>query len=1008
MATSSQREGGRESAPPTPSTSSTEKKPQTADNEVQKLIGRQEECPTQPQGGGCTWKQGDPKPPHLKEEEEELWTTQDKECLLGSEEPDLTKLPLTGVSLKAEDHEDQEEQHFTESQGWDSTLKQEDPQPPHVNKEQEKLWTTQEGEHELTKLPLTVVSVKTEDHEDKPLESPQLHHSRSEENRGAELPSSSSLQHMTTKADGDHCGGSQADNLLAPLSDSDDTTSHSPEDEAWHDIQEPFSSDPDWEGDMRTHTDNKHTECSKKKTDIQKLNGPQEERPTEAHGWHSTLRQENPQPSHVKKEEEEPQTPHIKEEDEELWITPEGKRLQGREEADPTKLPLTVVSVKTEDHEDKPPESLRWLCPSDVQQLIDQQEQPQEGNSTLKQEAPQSLHIKEEEEELWIPQERECLLHLKKADLTKWPLTVVTVKTEDIDDKPPESSQLHHSPSEENRGAELPSSSSLQHMTTETDENHCGGSQAESLLAPISNSEDEDGEDAQEPLKRITGWEGDMRAHTDNKHSEWFRKETGKKSITCSVCDKSFSYKSRLIRHMWTHTGEKPFICSVCAKSFSFQCDLTRHMLTHTGEKPFSCSSCVKSFSSKWRLTEHMLTHTGEKPFGCSVCGQRFFRKSRMASHMRKHTGEKPEKLFLCSVCAKTFSNKCNLTRHMLTHTGEKSFVCSVCAKSFSFKGDLTRHILTHTGEKPFSCSCCVKRFSSKGHLTRHMRTHTGEKRFSCSCCVKRFSSKDHLSRHMLTHTGEKPFDCSVCSKRFCQKSQILSHMKTHTGEKPFGCSVCAERFSFKCDLTRHMLTHTKEKSFSCSVCPKRFSFKCLLTQHMLTHTGEKRFSCSVCGKRFSFKCLLTQHMLKHTGEKPFSCSDCAKSFFYKGDLKRHMLTHTGEKPFSCSVCAKSFSLNCLLTRHMLTHTGEKPFQCSVCGKSFSFKHHLTYHMPTHTGIKPFGCSVCGQRFPRKSLMVSHMKKHTEKPFSCSVCAQRFSQKSHLVSHMRTHRRKTF
>ncbi|XP_061759028.1 uncharacterized protein LOC133554374 isoform X3 [Nerophis ophidion] len=60
---------------------------------------------------------------------------------------------------------------------------------------------------------------------------------------------------------------------------------------------------------------------------------------------------------HIKEEEEEPQYPHIKEEEEEVWITLDGDCLPGQEEADLAKCPLTVVSVKTENHEDRPPES---------------------------------------------------------------------------------------------------------------------------------------------------------------------------------------------------------------------------------------------------------------------------------------------------------------------------------------------------------------------------------------------------------------------------------------------------------------------------------------------------------------------------------------------------------------------------------------------------------------------------------------------------------------------------
>ncbi|XP_054628152.1 uncharacterized protein LOC129179220 isoform X2 [Dunckerocampus dactyliophorus] len=247
--------------------------------DAQQLIGRQGERPRQPQGGISALKQKEPQPPHVKEEEKELWITQEGECLLGSEEADLTTLPTTGVSVKTEDHEDKppessqlhhsphvqqlidcQEEHSRQPEGGISTLKREHPQPPHVKEEEEELWTTPEGkclhgpeEADLTKLLLTGVSVKTEDHEDKPPESSQLHHSPSEENRRAEPPSSSSPQHMTTEADGDQ------------ISDSEHT-SRSSDDEDGDDTREASSSDTDGEGDMRTHADNKHSGCSKKKT----------------------------------------------------------------------------------------------------------------------------------------------------------------------------------------------------------------------------------------------------------------------------------------------------------------------------------------------------------------------------------------------------------------------------------------------------------------------------------------------------------------------------------------------------------------------------------------------------------------------------------------------------------------------------------------------------------------------------------------------------------------------
>ncbi|XP_061746750.1 involucrin-like isoform X3 [Nerophis ophidion] len=148
------------------------------------------------------------------------------------------------------------------------------------------------------------------------------------------------------------------------------------------------------------------------RTDIHQLIEHQEECLPHLQGDSFTL--EYPQPLFFKEEEG-------------------GECPVGQEEADLSKFPLTVVSVKTEEHEDKPPESSQLHHSPNVQQ---------------------SPHIKEEEEEVWITQEEECLLGQEEADLSKFPLTVVSVKTEEHEDKPPESSQLHHSPNVQQVSAE--------------------------------------------------------------------------------------------------------------------------------------------------------------------------------------------------------------------------------------------------------------------------------------------------------------------------------------------------------------------------------------------------------------------------------------------------------------------------------------------------------------------------------------------------------------------------
>ncbi|XP_038592425.1 uncharacterized protein LOC119916466 isoform X1 [Micropterus salmoides] len=119
------------------------------------------------------------------------------------------------------------------------------------------------------------------------------------------------------------------------------------------------------------------------------------------------------------------------------------------------------------------PRRQKTVFPTDVQQLlVIKEEVPSECSPSLDQEDPELLHIKEEQEELWTSQEGEQLNGLEEADITRFPFTAVTVKSEDEEEKP-QSPQLHQSQTEDNREAEPSASSSATQIKTETD----GGSE---------------------------------------------------------------------------------------------------------------------------------------------------------------------------------------------------------------------------------------------------------------------------------------------------------------------------------------------------------------------------------------------------------------------------------------------------------------------------------------------------------------------------------------------------
>ncbi|XP_059474666.1 zinc finger protein 436 isoform X1 [Neocloeon triangulifer] len=336
----------------------------------------------------------------------------------------------------------------------------------------------------------------------------------------------------------------------------------------------------------------------------------------------------------------------------------------------------------------------------------------------------------------------------------------------------------------------------------------------------------------------------------------------------CVDCQKKFKLKSSLERHRRViHFEGETYSCPECDARCPDKGTLARHMYTHTGLKPYTCNRCDKMFSRKYHLERHVIqTGCDGKPkpsHPCQVCGRMFSRKDNLREHLRAHAGQvKRKKKYNCEFCNKEFHGTSLLQIHTRIHTGERPYPCDFCEKTFPSSGAMKKHRRMHTGERPYECKECFAKFAAKETLNRHVKTHTGVKPHTCGYCGKSFIQASQLRSHIFHHTGEYGFTCDICNKSFNRRVRLSMHIKyVHEGAKPYECDQCTKTFVRKEDLARHTILHSGVKSHKCPICEKQFAMKSSLKIHLLTHTKEPPRSCDECGRAFIRQDCLLRHM---------------------------------------------------------------------------------------------------------------------------------------------------
>ncbi|XP_064799499.1 zinc finger protein 454 isoform X1 [Oncorhynchus masou masou] len=165
---------------------------------------------------------------------------------------------------------------------------------------------------------------------------------------------------------------------------------------------------------------------------------------------------------------------------------------------------------------------------------------------------------------------------------------------------------------------------------------------------------------------RKDGEEGreERREEQGQKAEESVRKK-GRKEFCCALCNRKFSTKLTMRRHMGIHQGDKPFECPHCHYSTRLKASLVQHLRVHTGEKPFKCLQCPYASIDSSSLRRHSRTHTQERPYCCQYCPYSSIQKKSLDLHARRHhTGES----FPCHLCPYATPDRQLLLRHVRKH----------------------------------------------------------------------------------------------------------------------------------------------------------------------------------------------------------------------------------------------------------------------------------------------------------------------------------------------------